>query len=122
METESKRLNSSQSQVISDSDISRDKPDIGSSASISKPNRHVVETRKGQVILKNQSTSDIEIGEDLCHENFSKRSSASQTEPDRFQDTRLISPVILQQRSIEAMKKKEQKHKELLAQEANLEE
>lgn len=111
-----KTSSSTQTQAVPDKVALSGKTDINVSVGVNaRPNRQIIETRKKQIISKNQATTNIEIGEDLRLENFYKRSSASQTEPDRFQETRLLSPSKLQQQSIESMKRKEQLHKELLA-------
>lgn len=110
-----KTSSATQTQVVPDKVSLSSRTENVSLGVNARPNRQIIETRKKQIISKNQATVNIEIGEDLRLENFYKRSSASQTEPDRFQETRLLSPSKLQQQSIEAMKRKEQLHKELLA-------
>jgi len=85
------------------------------------PNRWDVEARKNQVISGSQVTSNVLIYLDFVNETFNNRAAASQTDRDRFQETRLLSPVMLKQRALEALKRNKIARKELLEREASIE-
>jgi hypothetical protein len=84
-------------------------------------NRWDVEAQKSLLILGSQATSDIAIGDDLGSESFRSRTSASQTAVDKFQETRILSFGEIKHRTLDAIKRAEQKRKELIQQEADLE-
>lgn len=85
-------------------------------------NRWDVEMNKSLLTSGSQSTSSaVIVVHDLGSESFLKRIAASQTGVAKFQETRLLSPIQLRRQAMKALIRSEERRKELLKQEENLE-
>ncbi len=77
-------------------------------------NRRSFESRKRRLLSDNQITSDIEIINDFSTKEFDSRVVASQTDIDRFQETRILSLEDVRRQSLEALKRVEKAQKEIV--------
>jgi hypothetical protein len=77
-------------------------------------NRTIVEFRRKQLTSNNHATENIAIVQELGNNSFSDKSSAAQIEPNRYLETRLVSPEDIKRRAIESIKRTENKRRELL--------
>ncbi len=99
----------------------REYSSIGHSVIFVPPNRWGVEVGKSVITSGSQSTSRVVVADnDLGSESFLNQIAASQTGVAKFQETRLLSSTELKRRALEALKRAEERRKELLRQEADI--
>jgi hypothetical protein len=85
-------------------------------------NRWGVEVGKSMITSGSQAASKVALVEnDLGSESFLNQIAASQTGVTRFVETRLLSSLTLKQRTLEALRRADEKRNELLRQEEDVE-
>ncbi|MBU1661087.1 MAG: hypothetical protein KKD28_06405 [Chloroflexi bacterium] len=82
------------------------------------PNRSTIRAQEMRLVFHSQTSSDVETTEDFGHEGYHNRIVASEIEPDRFQETQLLTSQEVKQRAYEALRRAEQRRKEIREQEA----
>jgi len=85
------------------------------------PNRSTIRAQESESTSDVQVSSDVKTTEDLGHESYSSGSAASQIEPDRFQETHLLTPEEVRERAYAALERARKRRQELQQQEVTYE-
>lgn len=81
-------------------------------------NRALVQARQEDPTSNEAVSSDVTVACDLGDQGYQTRSVASETQPNRFQETRILSLREVERRTYEALRRAEQKRKDYVRQEA----
>ena len=98
-----------------------DTPLVYVTGSYVKPNRWAIEPMRNTISSGSQSSSYVINVIDVGSENFIYRAAASQTDINKFLETRVKSLVDIKRRALDALDRSEQERKDRLKQEADQE-